>query len=222
MEGNGVRVDFLGIPSAQSTGNGGQESNGSPEPRLTRACRRPPIASARSSLRLLTAPEAQRSGARAVEGVGEGVYPRAALYAVAGEMWRSCRVTGVGGLRRAPWERGRVARAGPEEHQAGRAEQSTGADRANGSFYPCGSPYMARRLTASVRWPARRGVSGRWSPRAAGCLGGRRDVALGPDIGDLHGAAGRPGGRGAVAQAQGPPPHRTTHWSRPRQWQPVP
>ena len=59
------------------------------------------------------------------------------------------------GCRRAPWEWGAVSRA----RRAPPTEQRTGADRANGSLYSCGSPSMARRLTASVRWPTRLGVA---------------------------------------------------------------
>jgi len=97
-------------------------------------------------------------------------------------------------FRRAPWEWGAVPRA----RRAPPTEQRTGADRANGSFYPCGSPYMARRLTAGVRWPARRGAGRRLVPQNQ-----RRGEAAG---GAEDPGARRRGGRWTLPGALGPGP----------------
>lgn len=64
---NGVGVDFPGVSSAQIHGVVGPEQQGSPGPCLTIACKRPPIAYTRASLRLSAAPDARRSAPMALQ-----------------------------------------------------------------------------------------------------------------------------------------------------------
>jgi hypothetical protein len=68
---------------------------------------------------------------------------------------------------------------------------------------------MARRLTASVRWPARRMVGGGLYPKAAAWVGGWRGSGPVPGVGGRRGAAGRPGGgaRGPKRRSLPPPNH---------------
>jgi hypothetical protein len=76
-----------------------------------------------------------------------------------------------------------------------------------------------RRLTASVRWPARRVVGGALYPQVAVWRGGWRNAVLVPGVGSVLDAAGRPGG-GTLGPRRGPlpPPNnaveRTGHSGR--------
>jgi hypothetical protein len=105
-----------------------------PSPSLTNACKRLPIAYARSSLRPLVAPEARRWVARAAGGWRGAVPPRGGVGrgwersgTRAGRPWRA-------ELRGAPWARGGGVQAGrPRPTQL-----RTGADRAQGGLYPGG------------------------------------------------------------------------------------
>ena len=81
-------------------------------------------------------------------------------------------------------------------------------------------PYMARRLTATVRWPARRVVGEARYPSARGCAGGAIGTEAVPAVGGLRDSAGAPWERGDVARTSAlPPPNhaleRTGHSGHP-------
>src|SRR5436853_2089149 len=81
-------------------------------------------------------------------------------------------------------------------------------------------PYMARRLTAGVRWPARRVVGEARYPSARGCAGGASGTEAVPAVGGLRDSAGAPWERGDVARTSAlPPPNhaleRTGHSGHP-------
>src|SRR5438132_23237 len=99
-------------------------------------------------------------------------------------------------------------------------------EKAETSDLACGLPYLLRRsghwarLTASVRWPARRVVGEARYPSARGCAGGSIGTEAVPAVGGLRDSAGAPWERGDVARTSAlPPPNhaleRTGHSGHP-------
>src|SRR5438876_5730647 len=99
-------------------------------------------------------------------------------------------------------------------------------EKAETSDLACGLPYLLRRsghwarLTASVRWPARRVVGEARYPSARGCAGGSIGTETVPAVGGLRDSAGAPWERGDVAGTSAlPPPNnaleRTGHSGHP-------
>jgi hypothetical protein len=85
-----------------------------------------------------------------------------------------------------------------------RAEQARAGDGGQRPLVP--RSRCPPRLTRSVRWPARRVVSGASYPSVAVGVDGGRGVALRPGIGGGRGAARRPGSGGAWPRRSVVPP----------------
>src|SRR5439155_1345674 len=88
------------------------------------------------------------------------------------------------------------------------------------AFSHAGVGTWGRRLTAGVRWPARRVVGEARYPSARGCAGGAIGTETVPAVGGLRDSAGAPWERGDVARTSAlPPPNhaleRTGHSGHP-------
>ena len=132
---------------------------------------------------------------------------------MAGGTWCSGRVSGVGGAPPGALGAGCGAQGG-----ASSPHRTTHWSRPrHGWLVPCGSPDMARRLSAGVRWPARRGVAegGTHEERCGAMAGGAGRSCR------ASGAGGAPpGALGSGCCAQGathsPPPNNALEPTAPR------